>query len=140
MFASLKEKLLGLGNKFAGKTDFLEAVCAASALVAAADGDIEDSEVSACLDAIASNKIISEAFPPRQIENTAEKMIARAKGRVGKAGLMKEISEIRSNSEMAEAVVLVALDVADQGGISDAELNVLKKIAAELDVDLQKHL
>ncbi|EFO33575.1 TerB [Roseibium sp. TrichSKD4] len=29
-------------NRFKGKTDFLEAVCAAAALVAAADGEIED--------------------------------------------------------------------------------------------------
>jgi len=42
MFNSLKKKFGGGVKKFSGKTDFLEAVCASSALVAFADGECSD--------------------------------------------------------------------------------------------------
>ena len=46
-------------QKFSGRTDFLEAVCAAAALVAAADGEIEDSEVKATVKAVKANKALA---------------------------------------------------------------------------------
>ncbi len=42
MLNIFKTALNDRAKKFSGKTDFLEGVCAASALVAAADGDIDD--------------------------------------------------------------------------------------------------
>lgn len=140
MFAAIKNMLGDKAKKFAGKTDFLEAVCAASALVAAADGDLDDNEIVAAVNAVKANAALSSAFDERQIETTMDKMCSRTAGRVGKAGLMKEISEAKGDFDQAETILLVALDVADSGGISDAEMTVLKKIAGELGLDLGKYV
>lgn len=140
MFGKLKEKLTGKLNKYSGRKDFLEAVCASCALVAAADGDIDDKEVDQTIKAITSNANLSAAFPQREIENTADAMLKRAQGgRVGRSGLYKEIGDIRHDTEMAEVVLLSALDVADNGGISDSERAVLAKIAAELGLNLASY-
>ncbi|MFN6983449.1 MAG: TerB, partial [Rhizobium oryzihabitans] len=67
-------------------------------------------------------------------------MCSRAVGRVGKAGLFKEIEDIKADHDMSETVLLVALDVADSGGISDDEKAVLAKIASTVGLDLAKYL
>lgn len=141
MLGMFKSKLAGSVNKFSGKKDFLEAVCAAAALVAYADGDATDGEVDATIKAITSNAALSGAFQGREIEITADTMMKRAAGgRVGRNGLMKEIGDIKTDTDMAETVLLTALDVADQGGIDDKETEVLKKIASELSLDLNKYM
>lgn len=140
MLQSLKNLLGDKAKRFSGRTDFLEAVCAACALVAAADGDLSDDELAAAVTAVKANAALTAAFDARAIEKTMDTMCNRAVGRVGKAGLLKEISEIKSDLEMAETVLLAALDVADQNGISDVEKAVLAKIAAELSLDLNKYL
>lgn len=140
MFAKLKEKFTGNVNKFSGRKDFLEAVCAASALVAAADGDISDAEVDAAIKAVASNASLAAAFPQREIEQVADAMLKRAQGgRVGRSGLYKEIGDIRSDAEMAEVALLSALDVADNGGIDEKERAVLARIASELGLNLANY-
>lgn len=139
IFSKITGKLTGAAQKFAGRTDFLEAVCAASALVAAADGSIDDNEVGAAVDSVKSNKTISAAFDARTIEATMDTMLGRAKGRVGRNELKKEIADIAKDFEMAETVLLTALEVADDGGISDSEKRVLKDIAVSLGLDLAKY-
>lgn len=140
MFAALKQKLSGSVNRYAGKTDFLEAVCAAAALVSAADGEIEDAEVEATIKIVASNPGLSGAFSSRQIEQTAENMLKRAQaGRTGRMGLYKEIEDIANDPEMAETVYLTALDVSESDGeIEPEEKEVLAKIAQKLGVDPKK--
>lgn len=127
-------------NKYAGKTDFLEALCASSALVAAADGDISDSEVEATTKIVVNNPMISGAFPRAQIEKTIDQMLRRAEGgRSGRAGLLKEIEDILQDQDMAESVLLAAIDVADaEGGIDDAEWKVLEKIGQMAHLDARK--
>ncbi|NTF35535.1 tellurite resistance TerB family protein [Agrobacterium rubi] len=140
MFAKIKEKLSGSVNKYSGRKDFLEAVCAASALVAAADGDVSDAEVNQTIKAITSNAQLSGAFNTRDIETTADAMLKRAQGgRVGRAGLFKEIEDIKADHDMAETVLLSALDVADHGGIDDKEKEVLGKIASALGLTLANY-
>ncbi len=135
-----KSKLQGSVNKFSGKKDFLEAVCAAAALVAYADGDASDTEVEATIKAITSNAALAGAFQGREIELTADSMLKRASGgRVGRSGLFKEIADIKNDAEMSETVLLTALDVADQNGIDDKERTMLEKIASELGLDLKKY-
>ena len=121
-------------NKFSGNTDFLEAVCAAAALVANADNDISDDEVAAALTAISSNPKLTSAFSSREIEKCAEDMFARVKsGRTGRMGLMKEIEDISSDHDMSETVYLCALDVAEaEDGIDKDEQAVLTKICTKL--------
>ncbi len=140
MFAKLKQKLSGSVNKYSGRKDFLEAVCAASALVAAADGDVSDAEVAQTVKAITSNAQLSAAFRTSDIERTADEMLKRAQGgRVGRAGLYKEIEDIRADHDMGETVLLSALDVADHGGIDDKEKEVLAKIASSLGLNLANY-
>lgn len=140
MFAALKSKLSGGVNKYSGRKDFLEAVCAASALVAAADGDVSDAEVDQTVKAITSNAQLSAAFRSQEIERTADAMLQRAKGgRVGRSGLYKEIEDVASDHDMAETVLLSALDVADHGGIDDKEKAVLGTIAQKLGLNLANY-
>lgn len=140
MLAMFKSLVGDKAKKFSGKTDFLEAVCAASALVATADGELDDSELLAAVAAVKSNAALSGAFDARAIETTMDKMCSRAVGRVGKAGLIKEIEDIKADRDMSETVLLVALDVADSGGISNEEKAVLAKIASTVGFDLAKYL
>lgn len=58
MFGFLKKKSEEAVQKFSGRTD-LEAVCAAAALIAAADGEIEDCEINATIKAVAANKSLA---------------------------------------------------------------------------------
>ena len=141
MFAALKNKFTGSVAKFSGRKDFLEAVCAASALVAFADGDASDQEVDATVKSITSNAQLSGSFSTREIETTAERMMQRAQGgRVGRNGLYKEIEDITADHDMAETVLLTALDVADNGGIDDKERTVLSEIAKRMSLNLSSYL
>jgi len=127
-------------QKFSGRTDFLESVCAAAALIAAADGEIEDAEVKATIKAVKANKSLAGGFDQSTIEATINKMLDRAGGgRVGRMGLWDEIREVSKDPEMAQAVVLTALDVAEgDGEIEPAEKAVLDRLAKELSVDLSR--
>lgn len=127
-------------QKFSGRLDYLEAVCASAALVAAADGEIEDAEVKATVAAVKANKLLAGGFDPNTIEAAINKMLDRAGGgRVGRSGLWDEIREVAKDAEMAQAVVLTALDVAEgDGEIEPAEKVVLERLAKELSVDLAR--
>jgi len=130
MFAKMKEKLAGGAKRMQGRTDLLEAVCAACALVAAADGTVDDSELEATVKSVTANENLRVAFKPNEIEICIDKMLQRANGgRVGRMNLMKELSDIPQ--EDGEMVLLSALDVAEaDGNIDDDEMAVIDKIAA----------
>lgn len=142
MFGLLKKKAEASVSKFSGRTDFLEAVCAASALIAAADGEIEDSEITATKKAISANKMLKDGFDNRTVEMTIEKMLDRASGgRVGRAGLWDEVRDIAKDPEMAEAVMLTAIDVSEgDGEIEPEERKVLERLAKELGQNLESLL
>lgn len=140
IFGKMKDRFSGSVNKFSGRKDFLEAVCAAAALVSAADGDIEDSEIATTIKTITSNPGLAGAFASREIETTADTMLKRAQaGRSGRMGLWKEIEEIAKDPEMAEVVYVTALDVSESDGeIEAAEQVVLEKLAKTLGVNPEK--
>lgn len=142
MLGSLKKALGGAVNKYSGQKDFLESVCAVSALVASADGDISDSEIEATVKAITSNASLSATFNGREIEKCANEMLQRASGgRMGRMGLYREIEDIAADADKAEAVLLAALDVAEgDGTIDPEEQKVLEKVASTLKLDLNKYL
>lgn len=134
-----KNQLEAAANKFSGRTDFLEAVCAASALIAAADGDIEDSEVESTISTIKANSNLS-SFSGNQIEQTLEKMFERTKNRTGRAGLWSEIEDIKKDPDMCETVYLCALDVSESDGeIEPEEKVVLRKLATTLGLNPAKY-
>jgi tellurite resistance protein len=141
VFNKLKNAFSGSVNKYSGKKDFLEAVCAACALVSAADGELEDAEIVQTVKGIASNPALAGAFSSREIEQTADAMCKRAQGgRVGRAGLFKELEDIASDKDMAETVLLTALDVADSDGeMEPAEKAVLEKIAQTFGLNLASY-
>lgn len=138
MFGMFKKKAEDSVNKLSGRTDLLEAICAAGAYIAAADGEIEDKEVEALVKAVKANSTLTKAYDARAIDAAVNKMLDIAQGgtRVGKMNLMKEIREGAKTSEDAELVVLVALDVSDADGENEpAEIEAAKKIARELGVN-----
>lgn len=138
MLSFLKDKFSGASKRLSGRTDLLEAVCASAALVAAADGSIDDDEIVATSRAVAANKVLKDAFDTRTIEATIDTMLKRAEGgRVGQAGLMKEIAEASSNHEDAELIMFTALDIAEADGeISPEETAMMEKIASKLGLKL----
>ena len=146
MFGALK-KALGAGAKeikaeYGENKDFLEAVCAASALVAAADGDIEESERRKVVSVIQNHPALSKLYASNIIEQTADTMFKRAKDSSGRQLLARELDDVKTRpngSQMAEDAYLIALDIANSDGeLEAAEEAVLKKLAARLGVDASK--
>ena len=136
----LKGRVTGSVNKFSGRKDFLEGVLAATALIAVADGEIEDEEIATTIKTVLANPELSGAFPSREIEITADAMLKRAQaGRSGRLGLWKEIEEVAGDPEMAETIYVTALDVSESDGqIEPEEQAVLDKLAATLKIDPKK--
>lgn len=126
-------------QKFSGNMDFLEALCAGCALTAAAEGGIDDAEFEKTLKVIQANNAVSAGFNTMQIETTFTKMAKQTDTRMGKSQLKNEIREAVARDEaMGEAIVLTCLDVADTGGISPEEVEVMKQIAALCNVNYDK--
>jgi tellurite resistance protein TerB len=140
MFAKMKEKLAGGAKRMQGRTDLLEAICAACALVAAADGDVDDAELEATVKAVTANENLRVAFKPNEIEACIDKMLQRASGgRVGRMNLMKELDDIPQDD--GEMVLLSALDIAEaDGNIDDDEMVVIEKIAGKFGLKASTYL
>ena len=146
MFGIMK-KIVAAGGKeikaeYSQNKDFLEAVCAACALVAAADGDIEESEKRKVVSIVTGHAELGKLYQQNVIEQTAETMFRRAKDVSGRNQLARELDDIKSRQDgatMAEDVYLIALDIANADGeIEPQEDAVLKKIATRLGVDASK--
>ena len=131
-----------LNAAYSQNTDFLEAVCAAAALVAASDGDIEQSERSKIISLIQKHPQLGKLYSLDVIEKTAETMFKRAGEASGRQALARELDDIKARpdgAQMGEDVYLVALDVASADGeIEAAEQSTLDKLARRLGVDPSK--
>lgn len=128
-------------NAFSGNKDFLEGMCAVCALTAAAEGGIDDAEYEQTLKVIRANTAISSGFGSNEIESVFGKMSQKTGTRSGKAELKNEIREVIARDKsgnLAQALVLAGLDVADQGGISAPEEAVLREIASICNVNYDK--
>ncbi len=141
MLDVMKAKLTGALSKFSGQKDFLEGVCAGASLVAAADGEIKDTEIVTTANAVKNHPTLSKSFKEAEIGRCIDTMLSRAKqGRMGRMGLYKEISEVKSSPDKAEAVYLCALDIAESdGGVGSEERSVLNQIAKELGINPSKY-
>ena len=145
MFGIFKEKMKGAASRMSGRTDLLEATCAACALTASADGDIKDNEVTAMIEGLTNHPTLSAAFKPSQIEQCADGMLKRAKGGLmGRRGLQKEIEQAvgKSTSDDLELILCIAIDLAraDGEGVGAEEMKVLGGIATTLRLDLRSYL
>jgi tellurite resistance protein len=146
MFGALK-KAFGAGVKevqadYSQNRDYLEAVLAAAALVANADGELEDSEKQKVLKIVGNHPVLSKFYKQNDIEAVAETMFKRAKDASGRQQLARELDDIKSRpdaAQMSEDIYLIALDIANADGeLEPEEEVVLKKIAARLGVDASK--
>jgi tellurite resistance protein len=145
-FKSVK-KAFGAASKevkaeYSQNKDFLEAVLAAAALVAAADGDIEESERRKVVSVIVNHPQLSKLYSTQVIEQTAETMFKRAKDFSGRQLLARELDDVKGRADgpqMAEDAYMIALDIAHSDGeLEPAEADVLKKLATRLNVDTSK--
>lgn len=126
-------------EKYGGNKDFLEAVCASAALIAAADGEVEDAEVESILEACKTNDKLAAAYKQHEVEEVLTKMLTKAKTRAGKMSLKRELGDV-TDHQMKEDVFLMALDVAESDGqIEDAEKPVLLEIAGIYGLDPKKY-
>lgn len=144
MFGKLKERLSGGSKKLSGKTDLLEGICAMAALVAMADGEIEDSEVEATLAALQVHATLGEAFSASEIERALDKQLSRARGGMaGKLALKREIEEAKAKNatDELEMALMVAIDVAmADGEMEPQERAVLEDLAKRLGFSLSSYL
>lgn len=144
MFGKLKERLSGGAKKLQGKTDLLEGICAMCALVAAADGEIEDSEVGAALEALTSHTLIGAAFGSSEIERAFDAQLKRANGgHAGKLALKREIEEMKAKnaSDELEMAFMIALDVSlSDGEMEPEERVVLEDLGKRLGLSLSSYL
>ena len=144
MFGKFKEKLTGAFSRLNGRTDLLEAIAAACALVAAADGELEDEEAGATLDALTSHSVLSKSFKVSEIERVTDDMMKRAKGGMaGRLGLKREIEQAKSKSstEDLEMLLVIAIDVSmSDGEMEPQERKVLDQIATSLGLNLRTYL
>ena len=114
---------------------FKNGACAACALVAAADGKIDDEEIEAFLEFVLSSSL--KVFPVDQIDTTFRDFAGKLNGPkrvVEQAALLQMIMSLKGKPE-AMLVVGVAIEVAKMGGISDKEKAVLIKICTAAGVD-----
>lgn len=144
MFGKLKERLSGGSKKLWGKTDLLEGICAMAALVAMADGEIEDSEVEATLAALQAHATLGGAFAASEIERAFDKQLSRAKGGMaGKLALKREIEEAKAKNatDELEMALMVAIDVSmADGEMEPQERAVLEDLAKRLGFSLSSYL
>lgn len=144
MFGKLKEKLTGGAQRLNGKTDLLEAVCAACALIGAADGELSDDEAGIALDRLMNHEILSVAFSGTQIEQAFDKQVKRVKqGMTGRIALRREIEEAKakSTSDDLEMLLVICIDVASADGeIGDKEMAALKTVGQAVGIDPARYL
>lgn len=136
-------KALNIGNrtfnpKYAESKDFLEAVCAAAARVAAADGEISNEEEKHTHDLILNHKVLGALYSKTEIENTVNTMLSKAHTFSGKLQLKREVEDVATKpKQMREDVFIIAYDVANaDGNVGDEEQKVLDKLAKELSIDI----
>lgn len=119
----------------------LEAIVAASLLIAAADGDIEKKETDK-LDKLLCNNDLLSAFKPAEIRKLIQRYsgILEADFGVGRLKLLKEIGDISDNLDHSEEVFVTALAIANADGeIEPAELKILKEIGNTLGINLAQY-
>lgn len=146
MFKFLKKVAGGAAREvqaeYGQNKDFLEAVCAASSLVAWADGNLEQNEKTKVIALIQNHPSLGQLYKADQIEQVAQTMFSRGKDKSGRQLLARELDDLKGKpnaSQMAEDVFLLASDIAlADGTVQPEEEEVLKKLATRLGVDASK--
>jgi len=132
-----------LNANYSKDDDFLKAVCASCALIANADGNIEDSERKAAIDVLTGHEQFSKLYTTAQVSAMLNHSLDQSKTTTGKQELSRALMRVLEKPDsvqMAEDVYAVAKDVASVGDIGPEEEVVLGKIAKLLRVDTSKFL
>ncbi len=145
IFGKLKGAVSGSANKFAGRTDFLEAVAASAAYIASADGDVSEAEMEETLKVVMSLPEITAGFNDRQISDAVSAMFKRAEGgMVGRMKLLNELDDIKKDTnagDMSEVILVTAIQIAcADGEIGDKEKTAMEKVAVRLNLKLDKYI
>lgn len=148
LFGNLLNRAKETLGKYAGDKTFLKAACAAAALVIAADGVVEDSEVTSAMNGLTSNTILKGSYKASEIEDELSLALNQSKSRAGKVVLNRELEAITAKPrEMREDIFLIAADIGDVDketgsvhGIGAAEKKALEQIAKALGLDMNKLL
>ncbi len=138
-------KAKGLAEQIvpADNTDLMEGMVAAGTLVAYADGDCSDDEITTIQNILNSSTQLSSFGnqPSAYFDTCCDKI--EASKRMGKLDLMKEIKEVGAAGveEDSVRVLIIAIEVADaDGNIDDDEMKVLGDIAKALGLSLNDYL
>ncbi|WP_455830355.1 tellurite resistance TerB family protein [Pseudomonas fluorescens] len=121
--------------------DLMEAVVYGSIYVAAADGDLEDSELSK-IETILSNNPALQGFGA-ELSNTIDraKTDFKSGARILRQNAEKELGDLVHSPAEALTVLNVMLTVAEADGeIEAAELTALERSAKLLGLNLKDHL
>ena len=146
---------MGIFGKFLGKKagavkaevkklenrDLLEAVVGGCLLVAAADGDIEDSEVKKIDSLLRTNKNL-EHFGS-EITELVNRFSERLQSgyRVARAEILREIEDIKGDQQHKEDVLLNMLTIAEADGeIEPAEQKELDTVAQRLGLRISDYV
>ena len=121
--------------------DLLEAIVGGCLLVAAADGDIEDSEVKKIDSLLRTNKNL-EHFGS-EITELVNRFSERLRSgyRVARAEILREIEDIKSDQQQKEDVLLNMLTIAEADGeIEPAEQKELETVAQRLGLRISDYV
>lgn len=132
----------GAFAKYAGDTAFLTATASAVALVIAADGKFEESEISKGIEGLSKNPALQSAFSTSEIESAITTALGHAQTRAGRAQLKRALEAMLARpSQTKEDIFYIAADTADVGAIGAEEQAVLEDIAKTLGgIDAKKLL
>ncbi|MCC7530155.1 MAG: tellurite resistance TerB family protein [Candidatus Melainabacteria bacterium] len=129
--ASINADLTRRVGRFKNST-FLQAAMAASALIVAADGKVEDSEVEATSEFINSHPALA-CFEPGEKAKLFQDYVVKAQGAMTKIELNGLVAKAKGNNEMATTLMeLVIALAASDGDFAESEKVVARKIAANL--------
>ena len=149
MFKNIRNKLKGTFSGLAGSAlsadseTTMEAMIAATVLVAYADGECSNAEVDKVNQLITSNPQLKEFHnePVRLFDSYCDQMEASTIS--GKRDLMKKVLKMSGDVEGSERVLIMAIEVAhadkaedDESPLGDSEEQVLSDIARQLDLRL----
>ncbi len=123
-------------------TDVLEAYVAAAALMATADGEVEDSEKSKTVKILSQAKDLRGLFSTEVIEKQFDLMCKKAFTGSGKQELISEFNDLKRMADsqtLRDNIYLFAKDVCmADGQMEEAEQKRLAAIAKLLEVDTSK--
>lgn len=134
--AALEVKLHKVENK-----DLMEAIVAGAVLVAHADGDCSDEELSVLHNIIEANDNLKHFGS--EIGKTIDRYcdMYKAGARLAKVKLMKEINDVSADEEQKIEAFIIAIEIADADGtIDDSELTMLKEIGKTLGLNPENYI